>query len=47
MDKNILYETAKILIEKIESAKEMEEIWLTYKDVSNNLYRNAGISIEP
>lgn len=47
MDKHILYETAKILIEKIKNAKEMEEIWLTYKDLSINLYRNAGINIKP
>lgn len=47
MDKHILYETAKILIENIENAKEEHEIWITYKDVSFNLYRNAGINIEP
>lgn len=47
MDKNILYETAKILIEKIENAKDKEEIWLTYHDLSMYLKRYAGISIEP
>jgi len=47
MDKHVLFETAKILIEKLKNAKRMEEIWLTYKDVSSHLYRYAGIRIEP
>ena len=48
MDKTkILYETAKILIESIEKATEMKEIWLTYKDVSMRLYQYTDISIEP
>lgn len=43
----VLYETAKILIERIEKANTMQEIWLTYKEVSINLHQNADINIEP
>lgn len=43
----ILYETAKILIAKIETANKMQETWLTYKEVSMSLYKNANIIIEP
>jgi len=47
MNNRILYETAKILVENIENANVMEEIWITYKDLSKSLQRNAGINIEP
>jgi predicted HNH restriction endonuclease len=47
MDQQILFETAKILINKIRSASEIGGIWLTYSDVSAAIHRNTGISIEP
>ena len=47
MDKRMLYEAAEILIKNIKRVKEMGEIWLTNENLSINLYRNAGINIEP